>query len=125
MKKFFHIDYNIWKNPDIEKLSFILNEPLEKKNYKVYFSGNSGSDSVEAAIKLSYQAHCNSGLVSKKLIISRVQSFHGATLQALRSSDLPTLNIFQSNNKLENIKIHQHNYFGLCKYDYPKKKMFL
>lgn len=124
MAKFFHVDYNIWKNPDIEKLSLILNEPFEKKNYKVYFSGNSGSESIEAAIKLSYQAHYNSGLINKKLIISRVQSFHGATLQALRSSDLPILKIFQLDGELENLKIHQHNYFALCKYSYRKKKCF-
>ena len=117
MKKFFHVDYNVWHNPQIDQLSEILSKNTGSNNYKIYFAGCSGSESLEAAFKLSYQAHYNSGFSKKKIILSRSQSFHGATLQALQASELPILDIFQNNNNRSNVKVHQHNYFAICKFN--------
>jgi adenosylmethionine-8-amino-7-oxononanoate aminotransferase len=122
MKNFLHVDYNIWHNPQIEKLSYLLSRQAPSENYKIYFSGNSGSEAIEAAIKLSYQCHFNSGKPKKKIIISRMQSFHGATLQAINASDLPILEIFKSWED-KNKKIHQHNYYKVCQYS-EKKNCF-
>ncbi|ERP94423.1 hypothetical protein Q669_31375 [Labrenzia sp. C1B10] len=49
---------------------------------KVYLVG-SGSEAVEAAIKLARQYHLEHGEASRKLVISRHQSYHGNTLGAL------------------------------------------
>jgi adenosylmethionine-8-amino-7-oxononanoate aminotransferase len=49
---------------------------------KVYFVG-SGSEAIEAAIKMSRQYHLERGEPSRKLVISRHQSYHGNTLGAL------------------------------------------
>ena len=49
---------------------------------KVYFVG-SGSEAVEAAIKMARQYHLERGEASRKLVISRHQSYHGNTLGAL------------------------------------------
>jgi hypothetical protein len=49
---------------------------------KVYFVG-SGSEAVEAAIKMARQYHLERGEASRNLVISRHQSYHGNTLGAL------------------------------------------
>ncbi|WP_029057878.1 aspartate aminotransferase family protein [Stappia stellulata] len=49
---------------------------------KVYFVG-SGSEAIEAAIKMARQYHLERGEPSRKLVISRHQSYHGNTLGAL------------------------------------------
>ncbi len=49
---------------------------------KVYLVG-SGSEAVEAAIKMARQYHLERGEASRKLVISRHQSYHGNTLGAL------------------------------------------
>jgi adenosylmethionine-8-amino-7-oxononanoate aminotransferase len=56
----------------------VLPEPLRY----VYFLG-SGSEAVEAAVKLARQYHIESGRVEKWKVISRVPSYHGNTLGAL------------------------------------------
>ena len=39
MKKFFHVDYNVWHNPQIDQLSEILSKNTGSNNYKIYFAG--------------------------------------------------------------------------------------
>ena len=94
MSKFTHIDYNIWNNPMIEDLANKITNYLTNGLDQIYFSGTSGSDSVESAMKLSYQIHHDNGKKNKKNYISRIESFSGATLQGMSVSDLPTLKIF-------------------------------
>lgn len=59
---------------------------------KVFFV-NSGSEAVEAAIKLARQYWWAQGERSKQVIISRRPSYHGATLGALSCTDYAPLNI--------------------------------
>ncbi|MGY4306939.1 adenosylmethionine-8-amino-7-oxononanoate aminotransferase [Bradyrhizobium sp. USDA 4369] len=49
---------------------------------KVYFTG-SGSEAVEASLKMARQYFIQSGLPSKTKFIARHQSYHGATLGAI------------------------------------------
>jgi adenosylmethionine-8-amino-7-oxononanoate aminotransferase len=49
---------------------------------KVYLVG-SGSEAIEAAIKMARQYHVERGEPSRRLVISRHQSYHGNTLGAL------------------------------------------
>jgi adenosylmethionine-8-amino-7-oxononanoate aminotransferase len=121
LKKFSHIDYNIWTNPEIQKLSKEISFFSNKKLSKVYFSGCSGSEAVEAALKLSLQVHFNNGNKNKKIIISRTQSFHGATMQAISCSDIPLLDIFQMYSNPLHHKIHQHNPYHYCRAVNEKK----
>lgn len=121
LKKFSHIDYNIWTNPEVQKLSKEICTFSNKKLGKVYFSGCSGSEAIEAALKLSLQVHLNNGFKKKKVIISRIQSFHGATMQAISSSDIPLLDIFQIYSNNLHHKIHQHNPYFDCKAINEKK----
>ena len=56
MNLYSHVDYNEFANSLIEKLSLKLNS-FSKNKYKIWYSGNSGSEALEAAMKLSYQVH--------------------------------------------------------------------
>tara|TARA_B110000977_G_scaffold201844_1_gene299214 strand:+ start:7633 stop:9006 length:1374 start_codon:yes stop_codon:yes gene_type:complete len=121
-KKFCHIDYNIWNNGNLNNLAKKLIGYSSKELDRVYFSGNSGSEAIEAAMKLSYQIHFNNGDKKKTNYIGRVQSFHGATLQAISVSELPFLDIFENISPKNVYKIHQHNFYKVCDWDKSKNK---
>ena len=90
LKKIAHIDYKSYKDENINKLKkLILNN---KKNLldDIFFSGQSGAEANEGAMKLSYQLHQASGEKNKKWFISRYQSFHGS------SSDTVSIGIKES-----------------------------
>ena len=65
IKKFNHIDYKVWTDPNLEQLSNILCKNKKNKLDKVYFSGNSGAEACEAAMRMSYQTHYDSGKPKK------------------------------------------------------------
>ena len=121
MKKFAHIDYNVWKNEKIEILAEKLLKYARKGIDRVYFGGTSGSDAIDAAMKLSYQIHHDSGNKNKISYISRHQSFNGATLHAMSVSELPILKIYEPLFPKNVHRISQHNEFKSCQYDLKKK----
>ncbi|MFQ5894498.1 MAG: aminotransferase class III-fold pyridoxal phosphate-dependent enzyme, partial [Nitrospinota bacterium] len=53
---------------------------------KRFYPLTSGSEAVEAAFKLARQYHLERGKPGKRLIVSRHQSYHGATLGALSAT---------------------------------------
>ena len=110
-----HIDYNTWENPVLGELAEILLSMAPRGLNRVYFAGNSGTEAIEAALKLSYQAHWDAGKKEKTWIISRLQSFHGATLQAISISELPILDFYAQILPAQIGKISQHHplYFKL------------
>ena len=95
LKKFTHIDYKQWTDENVEILAELLLSKAEHKLNRVYFSGNSGAEAVEAAMKMSYQVHQDLGRKEKKWFISREQSYHGATADALSLSERPNLEFYQ------------------------------
>lgn len=109
LKKFSHIDYKFWNDENVEKLSKILLEKSEHKLDYVYYSGNSGSEACEAAMKLSYLTHLSNG-EKKTWFIGREQSYHGITTDALSIADRPNLDIFNPLLPLKRAKIKQHHY---------------
>ncbi|MFA9445015.1 aspartate aminotransferase family protein [Egicoccus sp. AB-alg6-2] len=56
-----------------------------------FFFVNSGSEAVEAAVKLAQQYHALAGEPTRKLVISRNYAYHGTTLGALGVTGLPGL----------------------------------
>ena len=119
MTKFCHIDYNEFSNPLLERLSKKIVEFAPNKNKKIWYSGNSGSEALEAAMKLSYQAHYAQGNSKKIKFIHRSQSFHGATLHPLSVTSIDIFKIFKK-FKGNTITVSQNNIYA--KYD-PKVKM--
>ena len=110
MNKFTHLNPNICDFNLKENLSKNLILNSHKKTNKVYFSGTSGSDSIEAAIKMSIQYHRALGYKKKYKIISRKDSYHGSTYETLSLSDTPFFDIYkQKYSSSKYIKINSHN----------------
>ena len=109
MERFCHVDYNIWRNPLLEELAEALLSQAPLDLDRVYFSGNSGSEAIEAAMKLSYQVHFDSGNSAKTWFIARDQSFHGATLHGIAMSELPILEFYEEILPSNCARIAQHH----------------
>lgn len=113
MEKFCHVDINVWTNPMLEELGQLLLSQAPAGLNRVYYVGNSGSEAMEAAMKLSYQAHHDAGNPGRSWFISRRQSFHGATLHGVGVSELPILHFYQPLLPAQLAQIEQHNpYLG-------------
>lgn len=94
MLKYCHIDVNCFENPTLTELAHLLLSQAPGGLDKVYFCGTGGSESVEAAMKLSYQFHFEKGKPSKRVYISRQESFHGSTLQSIALSDIDIYSLY-------------------------------
>ncbi len=110
MSKFCHADYNEFNNPLVDKLSKKIVNYSPNKSKKIWYSGNSGSEAIEAAMKLSYQVHVSEGNPKKVKFINRSQSFHGAMLSPL---SVTTIDIFEVFKRMKNktIQISQNNIY--------------
>lgn len=95
-RKFGHIDYKTWTDENVEALADLLLSRAEHNLDRVYFAGNSGAEACEAAMKMSYQVHQDLGKKEKKWFISRMQSYHGSTADALALGERPNLEFFRT-----------------------------
>lgn len=114
MTKFCHADYNEFNNPQVESLSKKIIGYTSDKSKKIWYSGSSGSEAIEAAMKLSYQVHFAQGNKNKIKFINRSQSFHGATLHPLQITTIDVFNVFKKFKK-NSIIVSQNNIYS--KYD--------
>lgn len=109
MERFCHVDYNVWRDPNLEVLADLLLSRAPRGLGKVYFPGNSGSEAMEAAMKLSFQVQHDQGRKTRKYFISREQSFHGATLHGIAMSELPILDFYAPILPETRARISQHH----------------
>jgi hypothetical protein len=111
MGKFCHVDYNVWTNPMLDELGELLLSQAPKGLNRVYYASNGGSEAMEGAMKLSYQLHHDAGDKKRTKFISRLQSFHGATLHCVSVSELPILAFYEPLLAFPRdlIQIPQHN----------------
>ena len=109
MGRFCHMDYKVWSDHNAEQLADLLLSRAEHGLNRVYFSGNSGAEACEAAMKMSYQAHYDLGKKEKTWFISRNQSYHGATTDAMAMSERPNLDFYQPLFPKNRAKIAQHH----------------
>ena len=114
LKKFPHVDCNVYENSLAEKVAKELIGFNPKGLNKVYFCGSSGSDAIEAAMKLSYQIHLSKGYKNKNIYISRKNSYHGATLGAMSVSNFYKHKSYRNILPKNNIIIPEHNFFEKC-----------
>lgn len=110
MKFYCHVDFNEFENPLVEKLSKKIIQFSKNKNKKIWYSGNSGSEALESAMKLSYSVHFSNNKKNKTKFIHRSQSFHGASLHPLSISTFDIFDIFEK-IKTKNIEIDQNNIY--------------
>ena len=102
----------------------------KNKLNKVYFSGNSGAEACEAALRMSYQVHYDLGKPKKRWFISRTQSYHGSTADALSLGERPNLEFYRKglSNKRARIEMHHPKYLmkkGESLNDYAKRSALL
>ncbi len=113
MNRFCHMDYKMWSDENAEELASLLLSKAEHGLDKVYFAGNSGAEACEASMKISYQAHYDSGNLNKTWFISRNQSYHGATTDALALGERPNLNFYKPLHPSHRTQISQHHYLHM------------
>ena len=108
LKKFTHVDYKKWIDPNVIRLSKIIGSNSPSNCNQVYFAGNSGGEACEAAMKLSYQYHYNNGDKKKVWFISRNQSYHGSSNDALALGERPNLSFYKPilNHKRAKVSMH-------------------
>ena len=111
LNKFGHIDYKIWNDPNLELLAKTILQNPSAGLSKLYFAGNSGAEACEAAMKMSYQVHQITGNLEKKWFISRKQSYHGSTSDALVLGDRPNLDFYKPmlSSFRTNVSMHHYN----------------
>ena len=95
LRRFGHMDYKIWSDENTETLASLLVSRSRHGLDLVYFSGNSGAEACEAAMKISYQVHYDLGHREKQWFISREQSYHGSTSDALVLGERPNLEFYR------------------------------
>jgi len=106
-----HIDYKTFSDENREKLADLLLSKAEHNLNRVYFVGGSGGEACEAAMKLSYQAHYDSGNKNKSWFISREQSYHGSSTDALSVGHRPNLDFYNPLLPKERAKVPEHNIY--------------
>lgn len=109
LSKFGHIDYKLYRDPNLTILTQLILDGSGSRYSAVYFSGNGGSEGVEAAMKMSFQVHREQGSSGRRWFISREQSYHGATADALAIGDRPNLEIYREMLSPYRSKIKEHN----------------
>ena len=109
--KIAHIDYKAFSDENRDKLAELLLSRAQHNLDRVYFVGGSGGEACEAAMKLSYQAHYDSGKKGKNWFISREQSYHGSSTDALAVGDRPNLYFLNSLLPENRAKIPEHNIY--------------
>ena len=117
LKKIEHIDYKTLKDENREKLKNIILKNKKNNLDEIFFSGQSGAEANEGAMKLSYQYHQASGKKNKKWFISRYQSFHGSTSDTVSIGDKKNLRIFKNFSPKFRSKVQEHNIYRHKKRD--------
>ena len=108
-RRFGHMDYKIWTDENVEELAELLLSRAEHGLDRVYFAGNSGAEACEAAMKMSFQVHYDLGKKEKKWFISREQSYHGSTADALVLGERPNLEFFRPTLSPYRVRIPMHH----------------
>ena len=95
LNKISHIDYKYFVDENRELAAKKILSNSNHKLDKLFFVGGSGGEACEASMKLSYQYHCSIGKPNKKWFISRKQSYHGSSSDAIAVGDRPNLNLYK------------------------------
>jgi len=117
LHKITHIDYKVFLDRNRERLAEVLLSKREHKLDLVYFVGNSGGEACEAAMKLAYQYFHDQGRKEKCWFISRRQSYHGSSTDALAVGDRTNLHMYAPLLPKERAKIEEHNPYRQRKVD--------
>jgi len=96
-----HSDIKLYNDPRREQLARLMKESSDLDFGGVYFSGHSGADGCEAAMKLSFQIQRKKN-ENRNYFIYRKGSYHGTSSDAAAVSDRLNLRVFDPILKLDN-----------------------
>ena len=94
LHKFSYLCSHAFNMDEAGDLAEVMLRDAPKGLDQVYYSGTSGSDSLEAAMKVSYQIRYNTGKKDKSWFICRDNSYHGVTLQALAITNIDVWELY-------------------------------
>ena len=117
LNKICHIDYKMYSDVNRDELADILVNSAEHKLNRVFLCGGAGAEACESAIHLSYQLHYELNKKKKFWYISREQSYHGATSDAMSLGDRENLAFFKPFFSPYRAKISEHNKYR-SKYEF-------
>jgi adenosylmethionine-8-amino-7-oxononanoate aminotransferase len=80
-----YVNGTMFANPPVEQLADMLVRLSPPGIERAYFL-SSGSEAVEAALKLARQYHVERGEPNRRIVIARTPGYHGNTLLALSAS---------------------------------------
>jgi adenosylmethionine-8-amino-7-oxononanoate aminotransferase len=109
LRKISNIDYKSWIDPNRETLASLIVGQAPNGLNRVFFAGQSGSEACEAALQLSYQVHYESGKKGKTHFISRLESYHGSTINAMVCGDRHHLRYMDPLLPKNHIKVAAHD----------------
>lgn len=85
-----YVHGTMFTSEPVERLAERLAAHAERGIDRFYFL-SSGSEAVEASVKLARQIHLARGDVQRHCVVSRWHSYHGATLGALSATGKPSM----------------------------------
>jgi adenosylmethionine-8-amino-7-oxononanoate aminotransferase len=109
VKKISNIDFKGWKDANRAELAELISSQAPSGLNKLFYTGQSGSEACEAALQLSYQVHYERGFNDKIYIISRRESYHGATTSAAICGDRHHLKYMDKMWPTNHIKVDAHD----------------
>ncbi len=102
-----------WRNAMVDELADLILVDAPVGLDRVWYSGCSGSEAIESAMRMSYQVHYSCGDADRSWFICRDDAFHGCTTGANSVTTIPIYDFFDPIN-LQNVgRIPQHNPYTL------------
>jgi len=114
MRRYSYVSALSWSNPLAEKLAELLVRRAPDGLDRVMFPGCSGSEAIEASMRMSYQLRVDRGQPDKKLFIARNNAYHGITALALSISSTDVYEFLRPIQPTNSHLIPQHNFYELA-----------
>jgi adenosylmethionine-8-amino-7-oxononanoate aminotransferase len=111
LRRYPYVSALSWSSDDAEHLAELLTRRAPAGLDRVMFPGCSGSEAIEAAMRMSYQLRVERGQPMKRHFISRFNAYHGITALALSISSTDVYEFLRPLQPEIAHLIPQHNYF--------------
>ncbi len=111
MRKYPFISALAFANTKAAELAELLVRNAPPGLDRVMFPGCSGSEAIEAAMRMSYQVRFEKGETARNMFITRSNAYHGITAMALSLTSTPVYDFLKPLHPKNVISIPQHNYF--------------
>ena len=111
MRKYPFISALAFANAKSAELAELLVRNAPHGLDRVMFPGCSGSEAIEAAMRMSYQVRFEKGETARNIFITRSNAYHGITAMALSLTSTPVYDFLKPLQAKNVISIPQHNYF--------------